>query len=83
MPLFIYMIPVYIDFLKVFEDEPASVDITAVITAINSAVTPAQVATLMAQIVGAGTAIYLTWIFGRKAIGGMYRAIRGKAPIRG
>ena len=62
------------------EDGP-TVDVSGIITALAGTITPAQVATLMASIVGAGALIYLTWVFGRKAISAFYRAVRGKAPI--
>lgn len=71
-----YLVPL---FFLLFEGE--SVDVSGIITALSGTITPAQVATLMASIVGAGALIYLTWVFGRKAIRAFYRAVRGKAPV--
>lgn len=72
-----YLVPL---FFLLLEGEP-TVDVSGIITALAGTITPAQVATLMASIVGAGALIYLTWVFGRKAIRAFYRAVRGKAPV--
>lgn len=70
----------FLPVLMLLEGEPGNVDVSGVITALSGTITPSQVATLMAQIVGAGALIYLTWVFGRKAIRAFYKAVRGKAP---
>lgn len=74
------LIYTYLPVLFLLEGDGGSVDVSGVITALSGTITPAQVATLMAQIVGAGALIYLTWVFGRKAIRAFYKAVRGKAP---
>ena len=71
----------YLPMLLLVLNEGESVDVSGIITALSGTITPAQVATLMASIVGAGALIYLTWVFGRKAIRAFYRAVRSKAPV--
>lgn len=67
--------------LLLLVDDPTPPDVSGIITALNGTITAGNVATLMASIVSAGALIYLTWVFGRKAIKAFYRAVRGKAPV--
>ena len=78
--LYSFMPMLYMVFFMIGEGEP-TVDVSGIITALTGTITPAQIASLMASIVGAGALIYLTWVFGRKAIKAFYRAVRGSAPV--
>lgn len=75
------LMPMLITVMFVIGEGEPTVDVSGIITALSGTITPAQVATLMASIVSAGALIYLTWVFGRKAIKAFYRAVRGKAPV--
>jgi len=75
-----FLYPMLTMVLFLLEGDP--VDLGPLVTALSGTVTSGQIVSLMATMIGAGSVIYLTWVFGRKTIGSFYRAIRGKAPIR-
>lgn len=48
--------------------EAAAIDFTAFITALTGTITPAEVLTVLASVVGVGMAFFLMWLGVRKAI---------------
>lgn len=69
------------DVILLLEGETASsLDFSALLTALTSAVTPQMIIGFMASIAGAGILMYVAYTFGRKAISAFLGAIRGKAP---
>ena len=59
-------------------DDPVSLDFSAIITALTSAITPAQLLTYLASIVGGSIGLYVVWAITRKAVSWFKRAIAGR-----
>ena len=53
--------------MPVLLDGAATIDFTAFITALTSSITPAQVLTVLASVVGIGMTFFLMWLGVRKA----------------
>ena len=53
----------------------ATIDFTSYITALTSTITPAQVLTVLAAVVGVGMAFFLMWLGVRKATRGFTTAV--------
>lgn len=73
-PIFIYILPV-VQFLVGLEGDP---DFSGIVTALQSAITPAQLLGYLAQIVGVALPLYVVWALTRKATGWFKGAIRGR-----
>ena len=58
------------------ENTPASIDFSAFIEALTGSITPAQVLTVLASVVGVGIAFFLMWLGVRKAIRGFTSAVK-------
>lgn len=52
-----------------------AIDFTAYITALTSTITPAQVLTVLASVVGVGMVFFLMWLGVRKATRGFTTAV--------
>lgn len=62
--------------------DPVSVDFSGFISALQGAITPAQILTILASVVGVGMAFVLMWLGVRKAAGAFVAAVRnGKLKI--
>lgn len=57
------------------EGGAAAVDFTAYISALTSTITPAQVLTVLAAVVGVGMTFFLMWLGVRKATRGFTSAV--------
>ena len=55
--------------------EAQTIDFSGFITALTSAITPAQVLSVLASVVGVGVAFVLMWMGVRKAIGAFTSAV--------
>lgn len=53
----------------------SSIDFTSYITALTSSITPAQVLTVLAAVVGVGMVFFLMWLGVRKATKGFTTAV--------
>lgn len=53
----------------------SSIDFTSYITALTGSITPAQVLTVLAAVVGVGMAFFLMWLGVRKATKGFTTAV--------
>lgn len=73
-PIMIYIMPV----LNMLLLEPADPDFTGIVTALQSAITPAQLLGYLAQIVGVALPLFVVWALTRKAVGWFKGAIRGR-----
>lgn len=63
--------------LKLFNlGEVAKVDLSSFITALTGSITPAEILTVLASVVGVGMAFFLMWLGIRKAIGAFTTAVR-------
>ena len=63
-------------------DAVTSPDFSGFITALQSAITPAQILTILASVVGVGMTFVLMWLGVRKASGAFVAAVRnGKLKI--
>ena len=61
------------------ETTAANIDFTGFITALTGAITPAQVLTILASVVGVGFTFFLMWLGVRKAISSFTTAVaKGK-----
>lgn len=63
--------------MQVAEDPAPSLDFSAIITALTTAITPAQLLTYLASIVGGSIGLYVVWAITRKAVSWFKRAIAG------
>lgn len=68
--------------LLIGETTANAVDLSAFTTALTGSITPAQVLTILASVVGVGMAFFLMWLGIRKAIGAFTSAVaRGKLRL--
>lgn len=58
-------------------DTQTTIDFQPFITALTSAITPAEILTVLASIVGVGMAFVLMWFGVRKAVGAFTAAVFG------
>lgn len=54
----------------------AEVDLSTFTSALTSSITPAEIITILASVVGVGMAFFLMWLGIRKAIGAFTSAVR-------
>ena len=60
----------------------AEVDLSTFTSALTSSITPAEIITILASVVGVGMAFFLMWLGIRKAIGAFTSAVRsGKISL--
>lgn len=66
-----------LNLVRVVFEEPTGLDFSGIITALTSAITPAQLLGYLAQIVGGAIGLYVVWALTRKAVSWFKRAIAG------
>lgn len=65
-----------------FLTDPVSVDLSPFITALTSSITPAQILTILASIIGVGMTFFLMWLGVRKGTK-IFTGAVGNGKIRG
>lgn len=64
------------------EATPASIDFSSFITSLTGSITPAQVLTVLASVIGVGMLFFLMWLGVRKAVSSFTSAVaNGKLKI--